>query len=132
MLSLQDKEQQWESFRDSPKFGRHTWITTQLFDINARHLIETVGFYLTLASKKQDRRLTLFLEEDGNNGTRSQYIVLDAIAKIQTLIETTLVLIEAISHGYSSIAKTMAYYDQRLPCQTLEKIPIIATILGRS
>src|SRR5215469_5077006 len=35
---------------------------------------------------------------------------------------TLLVIIEAISNGYSSIAKTMTYYDQRLSRQIVEKI----------
>lgn len=36
MLTFQDKEQQWESFRDGPQFGMHTWTTLQFFDANMR------------------------------------------------------------------------------------------------
>ena len=67
MLSLQDKELQWESFRDSPQLGRHTWITLQLFDINAHHLIETVRMYLTLANKIEDKKFMSLLDLTDTN-----------------------------------------------------------------
>jgi hypothetical protein len=104
------------------QFGRHKWITLQLFDANAHHLIETIQIFLALANKIHDKNLMLPLGQNEVNDIRSQYVVMDAIAKIQTLIETTLVLTEGISNGYPSIAKTMTYYDQRLPRQIVEKI----------
>jgi hypothetical protein len=122
VLTFQDKEQQWESFRDGPQFGMHTWTTLQFFEANMHQLLETSRIYLALALKIQDGNIMSLLEVNYSNGILSQYLILDVIAKIQTIIETTLVLIEAISNGYSSIAKTMTYYDQRLPRQIVEKI----------
>ena len=55
MLSLEDKEKQWESFRDGAQFGKHTWITLQLFDINTHDIIVTV-----LANKVLDKKFCYF------------------------------------------------------------------------
>jgi hypothetical protein len=62
MLSLQDKEHQWESFRDGSQFGRHTWMTFQFFDVNAQRLIETLKLYMVISNKIQERDFASLLE----------------------------------------------------------------------
>ena len=92
MLSLQDKERQWESFRDGPQFGRHTWTTLQFFDVNAHRLIETVKVYMTVFNKIQEKDFAYSMGLTDDVDITSQYVILDIIAKVQTLIETTLEL----------------------------------------
>src|SRR5215813_10233220 len=49
------------------------------------------------------------------SGTRYYYI-------LEIKLSITLLVIITISNGYSSIAKAMTYYDQRLSPQIVEKI----------
>lgn len=80
VLTLQDKEQQWKSFRDGPQFGMHTWTTLQFFEANMRQLLETSRIYLTLALKIQDGKIKSLLEMKDSNAILSQYLILDVIA----------------------------------------------------
>jgi hypothetical protein len=52
----------------------------------------------------------------------NQFIYLDVISKLEILIESSLVLIHALSHNYNQVASLMLYYDTNLINTVINKI----------
>lgn len=51
-----------------------------------------------------------------------QHIMLDIIIKVMILIETTLVLVDALSTGYQVVAKRLTYYSFSAIYETMKNI----------
>jgi hypothetical protein len=121
MLSEQERLKKWESFRDGPDFGKHTWMTLQLYNINIGYLIRAAELYWIVIKR---------LESGDFEGTHSdsallrieQLVALDSISRIQSGIEVTLVLIHELSNGYSGVAQCLTYYPTQLPRQVAENV----------
>jgi hypothetical protein len=120
-FSLSERRQKWQSFMDSQEFGKHTWNTLHLLNSNSYLIKKTIRIYLKLIEGSHIESISDNIE--GIHLLRiKQHIVLDCIAKLQSVIETTLVLIHALSDAYGTIAEFMSFYDLRLPKQIVEKI----------
>ena len=92
------KREEALSFINSSKFGIDAWTTIFNFSLNSHNIILTIELYSTLIERLEKGELLT------NNNRQDiiriqQQIVLDAILKIQILIESTLVLIHSLSTG---------------------------------
>lgn len=120
LLTKEEKKAQCKSFIDSDKFGKATHITLYMLAANFSKIKETILFYLSTAID-----IDKFIKPATHPRVKlriQQFIFLDTITKTQTLIETVLVLIEALSRGYSSVPELMTKYDQSLPRKVIKKI----------
>jgi len=120
LLTKEEKKHQCKSFIDSDKFGKATHITLYMLAANFSNIKQIIPLYLAMAIKIDE-----FLKPETHSRVKlrtQQFIFLDTITKIQTLIETVFVLIEALSRGYSSVPEVMTKYDQSLPRKIIKKI----------
>lgn len=121
MLSEQERLQKWEAFRDSPSFGKHTWITLQLYNINMGHLIRTVELYWIVIRRLEKRDFKGDFD-DSSLLRIEQLVALDSISRLQSGIEATLVLIHELNQGYSGVGQSLTYYPTQLPRQIAQNI----------
>lgn len=120
LLTKEEKKDQCKSFIDSDKFGKATHITLYMLAANFGKIQQTILLYLSIAME-----IDKFIKPATHPRVKlrtQQFIFLDTITKTQTLIETVLVLIEALSCGYSSVPELMTKYDQSLPRKVIKKI----------
>jgi hypothetical protein len=121
MLTRSEKQTRCISFIESDKFGLETYNTLFLFNINISYLIETVTIYDRLIQKLGTTEFPLEFN-DLRLLRLKQYIKLDAISRIEAAIESTLVLIDELSNGYSNVARSMTYYGIKRPRDIVKKI----------
>jgi hypothetical protein len=121
MLTKSEKYAKCISFIESDKFGLETYNTLFLFNINVSYLIQTVRLYDTLI---QNLGKSDYPTEHGELQLLrlKQYVKLDAISRIEAAIESTLVLIDELSKGYSNVAHSMTYYGIKRPRDIVKKI----------
>jgi acetone carboxylase gamma subunit len=98
------------SFIEGSDFGIETWIVIHNFHRNVQRIITSIELYGILIEKVDtDKLLAGFSDKDA--AAIKQQIILDAILKLQILIECTLVLTRSLSRGYRNFAENMTYYD---------------------
>jgi hypothetical protein len=107
------KRQDALSFINGNKFGVDTWTTIFNFGLNTHNIILTIGLYSNLI-EEVDKGNMLTTNSPQDIIRMQQHIVLDAISKIQILIESTLVLVHSLSIGYHAVAKNITYYNYNL------------------
>jgi len=120
MLTKKDKQEKCKAFVGSDKFGKATHVTLYLLAANFSVSQQTIILYLSMMAG-----IDKFFKPETHPRIKlrtQQFIFLDTITKTQTLIETVFVLLEALSHGYSSVPKFMTKYKQNLPREIMEKI----------
>ena len=110
MKTKEEKEAEWEIFRDGDKFGKYTYTTIYVFHVNLNYTIRTIELYSILI-KKLDEGLIKHSFDDSQLLRIKQHITLDCISKIMVLIESTLMLCYALSEGYAKVPEIMTYYE---------------------
>jgi hypothetical protein len=109
MLTRDEKYTQCESYIKSDRFGLDTWMIIERLRINFSNMIATMELYQNMV--KCDMHIQV-----------KQHIMLDIIVKIMILIETTLVLVDALSTGYHMVVKKLTYYAFSDVYQIMENI----------
>ena len=112
MITLAEKKERAYSFV-CEDFGILNYRTIFLFNQNSQNIISTIIHYGNLIEKVDEMMA-------GDVIRIKQQIILDAIIKTEILIEGLLVLIHQLSENYNTIAKGMAYYENRLVSQIIE------------
>jgi hypothetical protein len=110
-------------FINSNKFGIHTWTTIFNFGINTHDIILTIQLYSTLFERLDKGDLLTNNNQQEISRIKQQF-VLDAILKLEILIESTLVLVHSLSIEYHTVAKNMTYYDSALVESIIREISI--------
>jgi len=119
-LSPQEKKDKSYSFVNSEKFGMATYATLHLFKTNINYALETTKFYWKVIDD-----IDQYVKAEATKQTRlryQQHIALDIIIKVQTLIESTLVLVEALSQGYDKVPNLVTNYSSNLLHNITKKI----------
>ena len=119
-LSPQEKKAKCDSFVNSEKFGMATYATLHLFKTNINYAFITTKIYWGVIDK-----IDQYLGPDTSKQMRLRYqqqIALDIIIKTQTLIESTLVLVEALSQGYNKVPNLITKYSSNLVRDITKKI----------
>jgi len=121
MLNKEEKIAQFDDFMRSKKFGIDTWMTLQLFKNNTHYILTTLKLYGVLIKRLDEGNIP------NNLGPRDkvvvkQFIILDVIMKLEILVESTLVLIQALSKDRNSVPKFMTYYDTDIIRIAIDKI----------
>ena len=109
MLTRDEKYTQCESYIKSDRFGLETWMIIESFWINFSNIIATMELYENMVKCEMHIQV-------------KQHIMLDIIVKIMILIETTLVLVDALSIGYHMVVKKLTYYSFSDVYQIMENI----------
>lgn len=109
MTDINYKESQWDLFVEE-SFGKHTYATLLLFNHNAHNIKKMIEFYWNLLTS--DKTLNNNENSSKKESVNLKHMVLlDSIAKIQSLIETLLVLIDSLEEDYSHLANNVAFYN---------------------
>lgn len=119
-LSPQEKKDKSYSFVNSEKFGMATYATLHLFKTNINYALETTKFYWKVIDD-----IDQYVKADTPKQMRirsQQHIALDIIIRVQTLIESTLVLVEALSQGYDKVPNLVTKYPPNLLHDITKKI----------
>ncbi len=119
-LSPQEKRSKCDSFVNSEKFGMPTYATLHLFKTNINYVLETTKFYWKVIDD-----IDQYVKAEATKQTKlryQQHIALDIIIKVQTLIESTLVLVEALSQGYDKVPNLVTNYSSNLLHNITKKI----------
>jgi hypothetical protein len=90
-----------------------------LFNFNTIFSLRNIEVYLTLT---EGTYLTSVLKDTSQHDLirYRQYIVLDCITKLQTIIESLMVLLYSLSKGYTSVSEILSHYDPQMPRQITE------------
>lgn len=121
MLNRDEKIKQLDNFMRSKKFGIDTWMTIQLFKNNTHYILTTLKLYGVLIKRLDEGNIPNTLGPRDKVVVK-QFIILDVIMKLEILIESTLVLIHALSKDRNSVPKFMTYYDTNIIRIAIDKI----------
>ncbi|MDF2736926.1 MAG: hypothetical protein K0S93_782 [Nitrososphaeraceae archaeon] len=121
MLSKENKIKNYEDFIKSDKFGIDSWKTLLMFKTNSTHILTTLTLYEILIKRLNEGKID-FTADSMTKTIINQFIYLDVISKLEILIESSLVLIHALSHNYNQVASLMLYYDTNLINTAINKI----------
>ena len=121
MLNREQKIEQFDSFMRSKEFGIDTWMTIHLFKNNTHYILNTLKLYGVLIKRLDEGNIANTLIPRDKVIVK-QFIILDVIMKLEILIESTLVLIHALSKDRNSVPKLMTYYDTDIIRIAIEKI----------
>lgn len=110
------------SFIKSNKFGEDTWRTLHLFGYNITLSINTIELYLVLIKRLDEGDIDISSIPKDNQIRIRQHIYLDMIMKVEILIESTIVLIAALSKGYRYVPTNMTNYEINFVYETVKKI----------
>ena len=119
MLTKKEKELQFKSFIDSNSFGMDTYITLSLCLVNVNFGVQTVDLYWSLINKINTVKTFDYPKHELHV---KQHVALDMIVKIEIMVETLFVMIDALSKGYPHVSKQITRYDSKLPKQIIAKI----------
>ena len=89
--------------------------------VNLTHILTTLQLYGVLIKRLNDGKID-FTADSMTRTIINQFIYLDIISKLEILIESSLVLIHALSHNYNQVASLMLYYDTNLINTVINKI----------
>lgn len=113
MLTESEKLAQRDTFVKST-FGLGTFHTLFMFKQNSLGILSTVGFIGNLIEKINDKNTFPTKLNDEQLIQIKQYLVVDIISKLLTIIEGLLVLIHSLSIDYDTTTKNMIKYPQGL------------------
>jgi hypothetical protein len=121
LLTLQERKDNWKNYIKSPRFGIDTWRTLFIFQSNFESIKNTITLYLLLEKGIVDGKLPSL---NSLNILRvKQNIYVDITSKLSILIETTIVLIDALSYpNYKKIPHNLVYYDYKQIYSIIKKL----------
>jgi len=121
MLNREEKIKKFDKFIRSKEFGIDTWMTIHLFKNNCRYVLTTLKLYGILIKRLDEGNIPNTLSSMDKVVVK-QFILLDVIMKLEILIESTFVLIHALSKDRNSVPRLMVYYDMNLIGTVIDKI----------
>jgi hypothetical protein len=100
-------------------FGKNTYDTLLMFNNNANNIKRMIELYWNILNLddilKNNKEIS-----DKELLDLKHMILLDSIARIQSLIETLLILLDSLESGYSHVASNVAFYPFKKPRQIIE------------
>ncbi len=118
MYDIKYKESNWELFIEE-SFGKHTYDTLLMFNYNANNIKRMIELYWNILNLDDILKNNNEISDKGLLDLKHM-ILLDSITRIQSLIETLLVLLDSLESGYSQVAKNVAFYPSQKPRQIIE------------
>src|SRR5687768_12015205 len=113
MYDIKYKEANWDLFVEE-SFGKRTYDTLLMFNYNANNIKKMVEFYWNVLNVDEILKNNNDTSDKGLLDLKHM-ILLDSIARIQSLIETLLVLLDSLESGYSQVASNVAFYPSQKP-----------------
>lgn len=122
MLTKEEKLKLREDYLNSDKFGIVTYYFLFSFRNNTIGFLHAIKFLDVLISKIDDKN---FFDHNLSNKDivrTQQFIMLDIITRVISIIEGLLVLVHSLSDDYSTIRQNMIQYRTKLVWKIIGKI----------
>jgi hypothetical protein len=121
MLTRQYKIDHALDFINSSKFGNDTYKTITLFNLNLHYALLSIKLNGIVQKRLDDGDIQSTLSGDDILKVK-QTMTLDVIMKIEILIESTLILIDALCRGYKYVPQMMTKYHFNLIPKIIKNI----------
>jgi len=121
MLTEKEKLAQRDSFIVS-SFGIDTFHTLFMFKQNSLGTLSTIGFIGQLIEKIADKNIFPTNLSEEQIIQIKQYLILDIISKLLTIIEGLLVLVHSLSVDYTTTTKNMIKYPLNLQWMVIKNL----------
>ncbi len=121
-LTEKEKLEERESFLHSKNFGKHTFTTLLMFKVNSLGMLDNVILLGLVIDKLDDTKIFPHTFSKKRLVQSKQYLVLDGVVKLLTIIEGLFVLIHSLNEGYETVSKNMVRYPQNLVWKVIENI----------
>lgn len=121
MLTREEKIKNAQTYIGSEKFGIDTFKTLYLFNTNVQYALLGIKLNGILQTKLDDKGITHNLTDDELLRVKHT-MILDVIMKIEIIIESTLILLDALSRDYKHVPQMMTRYNFNLLPKIIKKI----------
>lgn len=114
MLTEAEKLSKRDDFIKSEKFGSSVYLILMTFRLNVRGILSTIRVYGDLIEKLDDKSFIKHTMSDDEVIKIKQYVMLNVISWLMSLIESLFVLTHSLSSSYLEVNENMTHYRNSL------------------
>jgi len=122
MLTEAEKLSKRDDFIKSDQFGSSTYLILMTFRHNTLGILSTIGIYGKLIEKLSDKSCIDHTMKDNETVAVKQYIMLNILSWLISIIEGLFVLIHSLSENYTSVNQNMTHYRTDLVWSIIKNI----------